>query len=93
MATRFAQSSSFVSKPITYGAKATPRTISQAGRRLDGTECHFPHLFSFFLLHFADVFYDRTARTGPSYQFYHNIGNRQVFLIIQGFSDAGKEMP
>lgn len=64
---RFAQSSSFISKPITHGAKATPRLFL---RRAKGSIAHnatFCVLFSLFLLHFIDVFYDIAARTGPSH--------------------------
>lgn len=52
MATRFAQCSSFISKAITYGAKATPKTVSQVGKRLDCTQCHFPHFILFLLSSF-----------------------------------------
>lgn len=59
MATRFARSSPFISKPITYGAKATPKTISQAGKRLDCTQCHFPH----FILFLPSSFYRCVLRS------------------------------
>lgn len=64
---RFAQPSSFISKPITHGAKATPRLFL---RRAQGSIAHnatFRVLFCLFLLDFIDVFYDIATRTGASH--------------------------